>query len=310
MTERPARDTEGHKFILWKDAAFKTTSSVPTASERGTFGQPAGPSEETQPTGQHQTENKDHTEFGTRKGPTKWTFWQPGSHMTNLRTGWVLDPLDQPGDPCQAHNSSHRHPYTAPVVFSLSAALSAAIVVAQPVTPSEVPDESDPAFYPLSSPVHLNDSVPPPSQPHQQQQQQQQQQNAATPMLTAQVGGIAALLPSALGTSPMFFTDSSPQPYQQTGLLSPFRQLSPIPTPTAEPPAGYLTGYPFDQPEPKYWIQSLRDFILPINVLGMRNFSSSSHQTGGSPPLSPRCPLAGEGKLFCRICTKERRGWE
>uniref|UniRef100_A0A0G4FX41 Uncharacterized protein n=1 Tax=Chromera velia CCMP2878 TaxID=1169474 RepID=A0A0G4FX41_9ALVE len=99
---------------------------------------------------------------------------------------------------------------TAPVVSFLSAAFSTAIVVAQLVIPSEVSDESDPAFHLLSSPVHPNDSVSPPPQLHQQQQQQQQQQNATTPMLTVQVGSIAALLPCALGTWPIFFADSSP----------------------------------------------------------------------------------------------------
>uniref|UniRef100_A0A0G4IBH9 Uncharacterized protein n=1 Tax=Chromera velia CCMP2878 TaxID=1169474 RepID=A0A0G4IBH9_9ALVE len=222
---------------------------------------------------------------------------------------------------------------TTPVVPSLSATLSAAIAVAQTVTPSEVSDESDPAFHPLSSPVHPNDSVPPPPQPHQQQQQQQQQQSAATLILTAQVGGIAALLPSAPGTSPVFFVDSSPQPYQQTGPLSPFRQLSPLPAPaftsdflpapTAEPPARYLTGYPFNQLEPKYWIQGLGDFILPINVLGHCMCRTDEKLQLIIPPNwrvlapVPPLPLAGEplpdaleGKLFCRICTKEWKGWE
>uniref|UniRef100_A0A0G4I434 Uncharacterized protein n=1 Tax=Chromera velia CCMP2878 TaxID=1169474 RepID=A0A0G4I434_9ALVE len=152
-------------------------------------------------------------------------------------------------------------------------------------------------------------------------------------MLTAQVGGIAALLPFAPGTSPVFFADSSPQPYQQTGPLSPFRQLSLLsapafasdflPAPTAEPPAGYLTGYPFDQPEPKYWIQGLEDFILPINVLGHCMCRTDEKLQLIIPPnwrvpaLVPPLPLAGEplpdaleGKLFYRICTKERRGWE
>uniref|UniRef100_A0A0G4H1D6 Uncharacterized protein n=1 Tax=Chromera velia CCMP2878 TaxID=1169474 RepID=A0A0G4H1D6_9ALVE len=207
------------------------------------------------------------------KSPVLSPITEPDSE---LNSEYESDTQDEENEGRKGKRKREFSP-TAPVVSSLSAALSAAIAVAQPLTPSEVPNESDPAFHPLSSPVHLNDSVPPPPQPHQQQQQQQLQQNAATPMLTAQVGGIAALLPSAPGTSPVFFADSSPQPYQQTGPLSPFHQLSPLPAPaftsdflpapTAEPPAGYLSGYPFDQPEPKYWIQGLGDFILPINVL-------------------------------------------